>query len=201
MEFNEKLQMLRKQKGLTQEELGEILFVSRTAISKWESGRGYPNIDSLKEIAKFFGLTVDQLLSCDELLLFAEEDGKQKENKIRDLTFGLIDICVLLFFILPLFSCEIDGVVRAVSLVNLVGKLEYLKVTYIVIVTITALYGGIELILINSQNLLWIKCKRLISLILSSLCVVFFAVSREVYVTVICFIFLAIKGLRFIKLK
>lgn len=201
MEFNEKLQMLRKQKGLTQEELGEILFVSRTAISKWESGRGYPNIDSLKEIAKFFGLTVDQLLSCDELLLFAEEDGKQKENKIRDLTFGLIDICVLLFFILPLFACKIDGVVRAVPLVNLVGKLEYLKVTYIVIVAITALYGGIELILINSQNLLWIKCKRLISLILSSLCVVFFAVSREVYVTVICFIFLAIKGLYFIKLK
>ena len=201
MEFNEKLQMLRKQKGLTQEELGEILLVSRTAISKWESGRGYPNIDSLKEIAKFFGLTVDQLLSCDELLLFAEEDGKQKENKIRDLTFGLIDICVLLFFILPLFACKIDGVVRAVPLVNLVGKLEYLKVTYIVIVAITALYGGIELILINSQNLLWIKCKRLISLILSSLCVVFFAVSREVYVTVICFIFLAIKGLYFIKFK
>ena len=40
MEFNEKLQELRKQKGLTQEELAEQLYVSRTAISKWESGRG-----------------------------------------------------------------------------------------------------------------------------------------------------------------
>ena len=48
MEFREKLQELRKQRGLTQEELAEKLFVSRTAISKWESGRGYPNIDSLK---------------------------------------------------------------------------------------------------------------------------------------------------------
>jgi len=38
MEFHEKLQELRKQKNLTQEELSEILFVSRTAISKWESG-------------------------------------------------------------------------------------------------------------------------------------------------------------------
>ena len=54
MEFNEKLQELRKQKGLTQEELAEMLYVSRAAVSKWESGRGYPNIDSLKAISKFF---------------------------------------------------------------------------------------------------------------------------------------------------
>ena len=57
MEFNEKLQELRKQKGLTQEELAELLYVSRTAISKWESGRGYPNIDSLKAIARFLKMT------------------------------------------------------------------------------------------------------------------------------------------------
>ena len=76
MEFNVKLQELRKQKGLTQEELAEVLFVSRTAISKWESGRGYPNIDSLKAISKFFGVTIDELLSGDELLTIAEEDTK-----------------------------------------------------------------------------------------------------------------------------
>lgn len=45
MELSEKLQELRKEKGLTQEELAEALFVSRTAISKWESGRGVPNIE------------------------------------------------------------------------------------------------------------------------------------------------------------
>ena len=54
MEFHEKLQQLRKNKGLTQEELAEILYVSRTAVSKWESGRGYPNIDSLKDISSYF---------------------------------------------------------------------------------------------------------------------------------------------------
>ena len=46
MEFNEKLQQLRKKSGLTQEQLAEQLYVSRTAISKWESGKGYPNIES-----------------------------------------------------------------------------------------------------------------------------------------------------------
>ena len=72
MEFHEKLQELRKTKGLTQEELAEVLYVSRTAISKWESGRGMPNIESLKAIAKFFGIIVDVLLSSEEVLGIAE---------------------------------------------------------------------------------------------------------------------------------
>ena len=65
MEFNEKLQELRKQRGLTQEELAQSLYVSRTAISKWESGRGYPKIESLKSIAQYFRITVDELLSSE----------------------------------------------------------------------------------------------------------------------------------------
>lgn len=56
MEFHEKLQELRKQRGMTQEELATALYVSRTAVSKWESGRGYPSIDSLKAISGFFGV-------------------------------------------------------------------------------------------------------------------------------------------------
>ena len=68
MEFNEKLRELRGRAGLTQEELAERLYVSRTAISKWESGRGYPNIESLKAIAKFFSVTLDELLSADEAI-------------------------------------------------------------------------------------------------------------------------------------
>ena len=80
MEFNEKLLELRKAKGLTQEELAKSLYVSRTAVSKWESGRGYPNIDSLKAISRFFGVTIDELLSGDELLTIAEEDHKHREQ-------------------------------------------------------------------------------------------------------------------------
>ena len=85
MEFNEKLQDLRKQKGLTQEKLAEYLYVSRTAISKWESGRGFPNIESLKAISKFFSVSLDELLSGEEILAIAEKDHKEKERTIRDL--------------------------------------------------------------------------------------------------------------------
>lgn len=54
MEFNEKLQQLRTGKNLTQEQLAEQLYVSRTAISKWESGKGYPNIESLSVFLNSF---------------------------------------------------------------------------------------------------------------------------------------------------
>ena len=103
MEFCKKLQELRKAKGLTQEELAESLYVSRTAVSKWESGRGYPNIDSLKAIAKFFGVTIDNLLSGEEFLTIAEEDTRQKENHFRDLVFGLMDCSAAMLFFLPLY--------------------------------------------------------------------------------------------------
>lgn len=63
MEFCEKLQELRKGRGLTQEELAEMLYVSRTAISKREFGRGYPSIDSLKAISAQFSVSLDNLLS------------------------------------------------------------------------------------------------------------------------------------------
>ena len=101
MEFHEKLQELRKQKGLTQEELAESLYVSRTAISKWESGRGYPNIDSLKAISKCFSVTIDELLSGEEILAIAEKDHTEKERTLRDLIFGLLDCGMALLLFLP----------------------------------------------------------------------------------------------------
>ena len=82
MNFGDKLKKLRIENGLTQDELAELLFVSRTAISKWESCRGFPNIESLKAISKYFSITLDDLLSNDELITFAEQDQKEKEQHI-----------------------------------------------------------------------------------------------------------------------
>ena len=92
MEFNEKLQELRKSKGLTQEELAEKLYVSRTAVSKWESGRGYPNIDSLKEISRFFSVSIDELLSSEKLLFIAEKENKSNIKNICEMLFSVIDL-------------------------------------------------------------------------------------------------------------
>ena len=199
MEFNEKLQELRKQKGLTQEELAESLYVSRTAISKWESGRGYPNIDSLKATAKFFEVTIDELLSGEELLTIAEKDHKENERTIRDLVFGLLDCGMALLLFLPFFGQEADGVIREVSLLALIEVQPYLKTAYIAFVTIMIVLGIITLALQNFRQRLWRQSKSILSLVLSAVGVCIFIVSHQPYAAVFVFAFLIIKTLMLIK--
>lgn len=199
MEFNEKLQELRKHKGLTQEELAELLFVSRTAVSKWESGRGYPNIDSLKAIARFFGVTIDELLSSDELLTIAEKDTEQKENHIRDLVFGLLDISVAVFFFLPLFGQKVNGIIQEVSLLSLTEIASYLRIAYFVVAIGIAVFGILTLSLQKCQQLFWVRNKNKISLILNAVGVTLFIISTQPYAAILLFVFLVIKGLMLIK--
>ncbi len=62
MIFSEKLQILRKTKGYSQEETAEMLDVSRQAVAKWEAGLSYPDIFNLIQISNFFNVTVDYLI-------------------------------------------------------------------------------------------------------------------------------------------
>ena len=199
MEFNEKLQELRKQKGLTQEELAEYLYVSRTAISKWESGRGYPNIDSLKVIAKFFEVTIDELLSGDELLTIAEEDTKQKERTVRDLVFGLLDCGIALLLFLPFFGQKADNVIQEVSLLVLNSIQSYLKIAYFVFIGTMIFMGIALLVLQNYRQRLWTRYKSVLSLALSAVGVCLFVVSQQPYPAIFVFAFLLIKALMLIK--
>ncbi len=66
MIFSEKLQLIRKSKGMTQEELAERLDVSRQAVAKWESGQVYPDISNLIQISNLFNVTIDYLVRDQE---------------------------------------------------------------------------------------------------------------------------------------
>ena len=199
MEFNEKLQILRKQKSLTQEELAEALYVSRTAISKWESGRGYPSIESLKAIAEFFSVTIDELLSGKELLTIAEKDTKQKEKHFRDLVFGSLDCSTALFFFLPFFGQHSNGVIQEVSLLSLTQISPYLKAFYYALVTGTVLSGILTLALQNCHQKFWLQNNSRLSLFLSIAGVLVFTVSRQPYAAVFLLLFMIIKVLMLIK--
>lgn len=197
MEFNKKLQALRKQKNITQEELAEAIYVSRTAVSKWESGRGYPNIDSLKELAKFFSVTIDELLSSDEVINIAKQDINKKQNLI----FSLFDISVAMFLFLPLFSQKLDEVIYAVSLLSLTEIQPYLKVLYFVLVIATILFGILSLALQNCQKPFWEKVKSKISLALNFSTLILFIISSQPYASIFMLVFIAIKTLPIAKTK
>ena len=199
MEFHKKLQQLRKQKGLTQEELAAVLYVSRTAVSKWESGRGYPNIDSLKVIAKFFSVTIDDLLSSEEVLTIAEEDQKQKESHVRDLVFGMLDCSIAMFFLLPFFGQKTDGVIREVSLLSLTEISSWLKAAYFAVLLGLIVWGILTLALQNCHLAVWVRNKHNISLAFNAAGALLFIISLQPYAATVLFIFLAVKALLLIN--
>lgn len=201
MEFNEKLQTLRKSKGLTQDELAKALYVSRTAVSKWEQGKGYPNIDSLKQLSVLFGVSIDRLLSADELLTVAETDNRQRERKIHNTVFSLLDTSTLLFLFLPFFADRSGGSVQAVSLLSLTAAAPYLKPAFCAVTAATALCGIAGLLLHSCHGTLRQNEKNKLSLAVNTLAVIVFIVTNQPYAAVFIFSFLIIKASMLIKLQ
>ena len=199
MEFNEKLQGLRKEKGLTQEELAEVLYVSRTAVSKWESGRGYPNIESLKDISKFFSVSIDDLLSGEKLLSIAEKENKSNIRGMCDLLYGIVDLLSFILVALPLYPNTIDGFVYSVNLLNYKEiSPVILRVYWIAFVLLFAI-GVAEVVLTKSKKEKANKSVTEISLVFNILLVVFLALTGEVYAVVVAFLMMVIKGAIFLK--
>ena len=199
MEFNEKLQELRKSKELTQEELAEKLYVSRTAVSKWESGRGYPNIDSLKEISMFFSVSIDELLSSEKLLFIAEKENKTNIKNICELLFGAVDLFYILLIFLPLYPDTVNGFIYSVSLLNYTEISEFNKIIYFISFFALIILGILKLIFTKVKKERFNNILTVASVVLNILIVLLFAITREVYALILVFIFLITKSLLILK--
>ena len=199
MEFNEKLQGLRKEKGLTQEELAEVLYVSRTAVSKWESGRGYPNIESLKDISKFFSVSIDDLLSGEKLLSIAEKENKSNIRGMCDLLYGIVDLLSFMLIALPLYPNTIDGFVYSVNLINYKEISPVILRVYWIAFVLLFIIGVAEVVLTKSKKEKANKSVTEISLVFNILLVVFLALTGEVYAVVVAFLMMVIKGAILLK--
>ena len=199
MEFGEKIKVLRNQNKLTQEQLAEKLYVSRTAVSKWESGKGYPNIDSLKDISRLFDVTVDELLSSEELLDIAKKENCTNVKRTNGLICGLLDIVSILFMFLPIYAHRVDNFVYSVPLISANGISIGMKISYIVIFSILSLTGVAELVLSFIDNKRLSVITSAFSLAVQALSILFFALSRQAYLTSFVFIILAFKVMIAIK--
>ena len=202
MELGEKLQELRKSRGLTQEALAEELHVSRTAISKWESGRGWPSIDSLKELSAFFGVTIDELLSAESLITIAEQAEQKNTRRLCDVFIGVTDLLSLAMIFLPLYPHRAGEGVCAVGLMSYSETAALNRAVYWALFLGLVLAGSLRLLFLRRQEGEipgWLAGS---SLVLGCAAVMFPAMAGETYAVVLAFLLLMIKGgLLFRKIK
>jgi transcriptional regulator with XRE-family HTH domain len=194
MEFNEKLQELRKARSLTQEELAEALFVSRTAISKWESGRGYPSLDSLKEISKFFSVSIDNLICSEEIISAAEDEKKECIEKYVSLICNTLDILPVLLLFMPVFGNGTDSP-SSVSLYAITGLGTWIKMVFGFLIIVTALNGICGLILSRFDRPDRNRHRLVTGIMLSVAGVAVFILTRQPYAGIIYLAILVVKGL------
>ena len=194
MEFNEKLRELRQRRGLTQEELAEALYVSRTAVSKWESGRGYPNIDSLKELSRFFSVSVDDLLSGDKLISIAEKENKDNIKNMCDLLLGIADLFSLVLIILPLYPDTVGGFIYSVNLLSYTQATEFNIIIYWIMFISLFATGILKLVLTKSGAGKVNEIVNVASIILNIIIVIALALTRQAYAVIVAFLLLVVKG-------
>lgn len=147
--LSEKLFKLRKNSGLSQEQLAEQLNVSRQAISKWESGTAVPESEKLVAISNYFGVSVDYLLKDDE-------EGKKKatDSEIEEKTKMVagITICIagivsmVIWGLLSIFSPEASDQISDSSMITIDGNGIFL------ILCVVAIIVGASLLLKSKKK-------------------------------------------------
>jgi transcriptional regulator with XRE-family HTH domain len=194
MEFNEKLQELRKSRSMTQEELAKALFVSRAAISKWEQGRGYPNLDSLKEISRFFSVSIDDLICSEEIISAAEDEKKECMDKYVSMICNTLDIFLALLLFLPVFGNGTDNP-ASVSLYAITGLSKWIKMVFAALIGVAVLNGICGVIISHFDKPVWNRHRLVTGMVLSVVCAAVFILTRQPYAGIICLAVLVVKGL------
>lgn len=187
MELSEKLQALRRQHRMTQAQLAEKLYVSRTAVSKWESGRGTPNLESLKCLSRVFGVSIDELLSDEEPA--AQAPPAARPPKGCAAAGCWLDISAVAFILLPLYGNPVNGHVRAVNLPAFTAASAPIRAAYWLLFAMLIALGAAGLLLARPgrQQARLALCARL-SLALHAAAILLFAAAREPYVVALLFL-------------
>lgn len=130
MELHEHIYQLRKQKNMTQQELADLLGVSRQAVSRWEMGTAKPEVDCLTAMSRIFGITVDALLTGEQVTAedpTALEDSRAAEEKSKPnprkwiIAWAVAWLAVVVFFmVLTFVRWKFGGALVSIAPVTLI---------------------------------------------------------------------------------
>ncbi len=150
---------LRKEKSLTQKELAKKINVSDKAVSRWETGKGFPDVNSLLALSEFFGVSVNELLAGkrieeENLTEIAEKNVinvinaiETKEEAVKKKKFQMI-VCSVIFFILllppaiPSFIYLSDTIIANISFENITEFIGLLTVAVLLVASGFAIKKG-----------------------------------------------------------
>ncbi len=138
MKFNEKLLKLRREKGLSQEELGMEMQVSRQTVSKWEAGQSYPDFTRLVMLSDFFNMTLDELV----------KDIDVQEVREQSLTNEKIDSIYRV-------SQDVDSVLQNKSLKNILRGLKWFLVGSCIFICFVVVVSFILQFIYPESNIFW----------------------------------------------
>ena len=190
MELSKKIKQIRNENKLTQEQFAEKMLVSRTAVSKWENGTCYPSIDSLKYMSQIFKISLDKLLSNEEILEIAKIENQSNISKYNSLLFCLLDIIRIVFIFLPLYSYKTNDFIYSVSLFNSNDLNSTLKIIFMLIFIIFLALGIIELIFNYKGNNRFLNK---ISIFLDVISIFVLLFTKQPYVIALMFVIFIIK--------
>ena len=195
MDFGEKLKALRTERGLTQEQLAAKLYVSRTAVSKWETGGGSPNLDALQAVARLFDVSVDDLLSTDDLIVLARDERRSTARSSGMLSFGLLDVLAVVFAFIPLYGVDDGSLVRMANLADYGASVDFGASFAAMAAAVVSLMfmGAVEIVLAAVGSRRAARIVALVGFAVQALAVVLFASTMQPYATTLMFVLLLAK--------
>lgn len=195
MDFGEKLKALRTERGLTQEQLAARLYVSRTAVSKWETGGGSPNLDSLQAVARLFDVSVDDLLSTDDLIVLARDERRSTARSSGMLSFGLLDVLAVVFAFIPLYGVDDGSFVRMANLADYGASVDFGASFAVMAAAVVSLMfvGAVEIVLAAAGSRRAARIVALVGFAVQALAVVLFASTMQPYATTLMYVLLLAK--------
>ncbi len=114
-EFGENLKRVREEKGITQQTLADYLYVTRQAVSRWEGGSRYPDIMTAKKISQYLEVSLDDLLSDDDMKQYAEKSeilDTPISKKVQIFLMALAFMCSLFHSIYYLSNIFVQTMLR-----------------------------------------------------------------------------------------
>ena len=146
-------------------------------------------------------MTIDSLLSSDDLILAAQDEQKNKVDNLCSLIFGVIDILAIMLIFLPLYGVPDGDFIRSVPLFYNTNSTHFTLITYWVLIGLSFCYGIVEMILPNFETRQIIKNFSYLSITLQSFMLIFFILSIQTYASVYIFTLLVAKIFFYFKLQ